>query len=802
MKVLYRGATRSFQSNSILRHLFTVHASLGEFNLSAKALESYHEIVTKGKSRAQKSGRPEPGLDSDESWLQTLASGVGMLCRFGERKQAERAQELATFLEEQLSKHAPISTDTKKPDTAGIQSHSTLIVPPEVIALSHKAIAISRANWARFTLESSQRTDLQNAAIQHLRQAMVADPRNEDDPSTLYALSVILAETRDIDGAIAIIKHALSTQSRATAMSSRANSDLKDGHKRVFAKVGLVQCWHLLALLLSAREDFEKAEASCEAACDVFDEHETSPGERSLNQLSVLEKQHIIEAKITRMALAEINDGAEVAVQAGGELLQLYSKIFETAENIVIPSSRPQDPRDPPKTSTGHKSIRDSIFGKSKETRATIRDSTTAASIFTNRISEDTTRPPTIAITDGDYPPPPTSHSNRVSRKPSHKLQKRPSQKSLRKSRGNSPARTASVKKAAAAETNGTPEAPQRHYRGSSTSQPYEVGLAVSDDIPRDDSPLAALPSLKHDLPSDVVPPVPQPGKEIETRRSIYDIILPKFSFQLQERFGLSLLSQIWIFIAGLYRRADMPQDAKGAIDEAFKLARKVEVMAATNESSARSFEQLGKGGSKSVNELFADAYAEQANLFLDQDRPHDAMSRLEMALSYFPDHPVATIALSDLLLDIYTKKIPLEPEEPSLASQYLPEVHKETDESSIPPLKAINPSRKTSQADGSTEAFPVFDDESIKESKEPESRTTPEALERLSARDRAYGLLSQLTTLGSSWDNSEAWFGLARAYEESGQLDKAEDILWWVVELEDKSPIRNWSCLGQGYSV
>jgi hypothetical protein len=59
--------------------------------------------------------------------------------------------------------------------------------------------------------------------------------------------------------------------------------------------------------------------------------------------------------------------------------------------------------------------------------------------------------------------------------------------------------------------------------------------------------------------------------------------------------------------------------------------------------------------------------------------------------------------------------------------------------------------------------------------------------------------LLSTLTKLGEGWDSSEVWFALARAYELSGQVDKAKDALWWVVELEDTRPIRGWKCVGPG---
>jgi len=71
--------------------------------------------------------------------------------------------------------------------------------------------------------------------------------------------------------------------------------------------------------------------------------------------------------------------------------------------------------------------------------------------------------------------------------------------------------------------------------------------------------------------------------------------------------------------------------------------------------------------------------------------------------------------------------------------------------------------------------------------------------VDRLAARDRAYGLLSGLTKLGTAWNSSEAWFALARAHEESGQPDKAKEVLWWCVELEEGMGVREWHCVGTG---
>lgn len=71
--------------------------------------------------------------------------------------------------------------------------------------------------------------------------------------------------------------------------------------------------------------------------------------------------------------------------------------------------------------------------------------------------------------------------------------------------------------------------------------------------------------------------------------------------------------------------------------------------------------------------------------------------------------------------------------------------------------------------------------------------------VDRLAARDRASTLLSGLTRLGTGWNYSEAWFALARAHEDSGQPDKAKEVLWWCVELEEAKGVRDWRSLGAG---
>lgn len=172
---------------------------------------------------------------------------------------------------------------------------------------------------------------------------------------------------------------------------------------------------------------------------------------------------------------------------------------------------------------------------------------------------------------------------------------------------------------------------------------------------------------------------------------------------------------------------------------------------------------------------------------------------------------------MSNILLDIYSETLPPEPAIPALAN---------SETGSDPASVALyEHSRKAASAGASTLPFlalglgpsAAVDDEPVlppgtqptavfKSAQDSSDnlpapyKTTSLALsDRLAARDRAYTLLSGLTRLGAAWDSSEAWFALARAYEESGQPDKAKEVLWWCVELEESSGVRSWRSVAVG---
>ena len=871
LEILYRAATRSFHSTSVLRNLFIVHASVAEFDLAEKALDSYLDIVTKGKARVEKSGHAEPSLDSDEVMLQTIAAGVGMLCDSGKRALVQKSTILAKTLEQWLTKHNTSSTSVSEPNTGPTR----VPIASSVLTSVYRAIGTSKASWAKLTYETAIRARLQTEAVDNLRIALQCDHAAEEDPSLLYALALLLAETRDIEGAVAAVKQALASESRTFTEPIDQQSLVEDLKAIVTRTAPLTECWHLLALLLSSRQEFETAEVACEAVLQQFESSGEQPKRLSNldSQMSYFEKRQVIEAKITSMRLVDINEGPEVAVNTSGELLKLYTRFFDNPTAKPSPLTKTDQP--PSTAISGTRSFRGSIrgsfFGRNKDTKPSGRDSAAALSLRARRMSDDTTRPPTISEHEDLSKPQPASSSNHeVGRRSSGKLQKRASKRSIKRRTVSparnqvqeipqttvTPARDLPSRDASAREN--PPMEPSIKERPNDVSSKdvelskqqtsntaNEEGLANGNQVNglqsrlRPDTAMSYDPSevgiaVSHDLRASVTAqfnalssttPIPsldlqsetnrdsQPENDFSyhpstTREALSFTPTPLFSEQDLHRFSLSLLQKIWLFIAGLYRRANMLEDARGAIDEAFKQAKLVEsTVVAKSPASVKRFEEPAWGGVRSVEEVWADVWAELGNLHVAEGDPYEAMIKFEGALSHYVDHAGATVGLANILLDIYSQKIPIQPKEPSLAGEQKPKTIE--NETTLPVFSKFSGSQTSGSGSGGVDRASAIVDGEVHE--EPHSVPSPnsnpwsedpKALDRLAARDRAYGLLSALTKLGRGWDDSEAWFALARSYEESGQVEKAKEVLWWVVELEEKRPVRHWRCLGEGYKL
>ncbi len=205
--------------------------------------------------------------------------------------------------------------------------------------------------------------------------------------------------------------------------------------------------------------------------------------------------------------------------------------------------------------------------------------------------------------------------------------------------------------------------------------------------------------------------------------------------------------------------------------------------------------------------------------LAIAEGTPFIARGYFEEALIHYPDHSRSIVGLSNILLDIYSEVLLPPPTVPGIDLSESNVVNPRTtalnvngvqakhqtikDRLVIPstPLGLGNEGFATSLSPSSPNKSPIqpmlprTDDELPA----PYKAASLPLVDRLAARDRAYGLLSGLTKLGSGWNDSDAWFALARAYEESGQPDRAKEALWWCVELEEGMGARDWKCVGAG---
>ncbi|KAI9816153.1 MAG: hypothetical protein M1826_001879 [Phylliscum demangeonii] len=247
------------------------------------------------------------------------------------------------------------------------------------------------------------------------------------------------------------------------------------------------------------------------------------------------------------------------------------------------------------------------------------------------------------------------------------------------------------------------------------------------------------------------------------------------------------MLLKIWLLIAGLYRRAALYEDARVAIEEASSLAAKYETELGLVTATPQSARDGGHLTSEGIDALWGDVLAERGFLAQAQSLHEEGLDYFEQAVSRSMDHPRATIGLCNILLDRASRsaKPGHSSNHPTASASSIspPPSYPLPDDSHPPPRRPGLHSERTGPSSASVPPPPDPD---------PDPNPEPD-LDRLAARDRAYGLLSALVQLGTGWDSSEAWFALARIYEDNGQVDRARELLWRCVELEDARPVRHW---------
>lgn len=649
LEILYRASMKTFHSTAILRGLFTVHLSVAEFDLAMKAFDSYLEIVKKGKARVEKTGHPERSLDDDATVLETICLCVSALCRFGGREAAEKAKHLAAELEQWLEKFSQPQTnggmksvqEEGQRNTAEATSSATGDhVPAKILALAWQSIGLAQAQWARMTFESNTRTEIQKKAIKALRTSLSADYGGSADVRSVFALGVLLAEQRELTTAIELVKTALLTKHTGDESLVLHNGPF-------WRERSLIPLWHLLSLLLSARQEYILAARTCECAFEQFrdpvvlfgrqqlyksdhlnqaePDHDSTRG--LVDDMDDFERENILEVKMTHLAILEIKEGPRVAVNASLELLTLYQRLFGSIQQQQQKLAPPKT-SNPPKTSATFRTIKSGIFNRNSMRPASISTAQPIGEATEARpqtAQTTTTRAPTIHVTQEQGSP-----TAAYSRRKSTSYEKR--SESTGRHSGRRRDTTGSRPRASSS-------GPVPHAVTVVDGEPYYTpmgegyGLQASDFFstsqPR--NPLSR-PSSAINVPgvsrtfsqsSDYSAPRPKPAdmagialEGMEPAGAVLPVI--QFDKEHEKRRRGAVLMKIWLMIAGFYRRAGMFDDAKGAVAEAQKIVQSIEADAVKDSgdvgkksSGSASLRDPGWAGMKSIEELWADVWCE-----------------------------------------------------------------------------------------------------------------------------------------------------------------------------------------------
>ncbi|WWD09042.1 hypothetical protein V865_007162 [Kwoniella europaea PYCC6329] len=288
ISVLWWSMTLTFQSQTILRHLTHLLADIGDSLDARRVFELYVQLVLKARETQQPEvslqlkRRPtnedaaspeqiqkqledsdtseeqkghmgaESEIDSDKQFIETLLAGTRLLARdLGEIEDAWRYVVLAGDV---------LNT------TGGIE----IGITDELKARIEEAKGIVRMGLAVHNADTIDRPTYQAQAINHLTAAIDLFPSS----SGYYHLAHCQSEARSIDAA---------TQSIRSSLEMDPTN---------------VQAWHLLALLLTARRDWEGALKACEAGISVWeaDEEISSSQEDLVDDNEVESKDFAVQA--------------------------------------------------------------------------------------------------------------------------------------------------------------------------------------------------------------------------------------------------------------------------------------------------------------------------------------------------------------------------------------------------------------------------------------------------------------------------------------------------------------------------
>jgi len=300
VEILYQASKKSFHSPRILRHLFYTLTATGNFQDALAALSTYLDLIQKAMERISK-GNHERDLDSYKTIFHTAVEGVRVLCKFAGNGQ--KAMDIATRMEKWIEEWR--------------------IRDREILAEVYRGIGMANATIARQTPEGELRPGAQQAAVDAFRKGLSYDPI---DTQGWYGLALVEAEMRSVDNATESARKGLGAL-KYNFMDNEDPDD-REGCARDYKRFA-VPLLHLLALLMTAKEDFDTAEKVCRNAFDIVGE-----GREAVADLGVSDKIAVFELMMSQLAIVEAVEDSETAAAMAENLLALYGMLFDSTHLV------------------------------------------------------------------------------------------------------------------------------------------------------------------------------------------------------------------------------------------------------------------------------------------------------------------------------------------------------------------------------------------------------------------------------------------------------------------------------------
>ncbi|KAF9212984.1 hypothetical protein BGZ59_006073 [Podila verticillata] len=286
VETIYRASQKTFQSPRILRFLFFALVELGQFDEAELALKSYLDMVEinfKVKSDDAQdvlTNEQRVRLDIESEYDITTVMVAGSRLYGKELAKPEEALSCAQRALDNIHQYLQ-HNDVK-----------------DLLFDVYKFQGIAYGLQASGAHEPEKRPELYAKAVECFEKAIQVYPQSFDGH---YHMAYQLAEMREVTKAILAVKQSLS---------------LESSH---------IPSWHLLALLLSAQKEFDRALSIC--AVGLKESEWDLPQTDGLTA-SQLDGEEYLALRITQAALHDKIHGAESALEPQEALFALYTKVF------------------------------------------------------------------------------------------------------------------------------------------------------------------------------------------------------------------------------------------------------------------------------------------------------------------------------------------------------------------------------------------------------------------------------------------------------------------------------------------